>query len=71
MVDFADLHGKARAEREWAQTEIGKAFVRFENAHSRYWQNDGNDRISDRRLRELHEAAEAARCKFLILVRGW
>lgn len=47
-------------ERAFLETPIGKAFHRFKLAHSRYWQSDGSDTISDRRLRELHNAADEA-----------
>ena len=45
----------------WIQTPVGAAFQRFESAHSRYWQQDGNERISGKRLRELDEASSDAR----------
>lgn len=47
-------------ERAFAETAIGKAFIRFKLAHSHYWQADNSDSISDRRMRELHDRAEAA-----------
>lgn len=58
-----------RRAREFAETEVGKAFLRFENAHLRYWQQDSNDHISDRRLRELDEAANKARAALVALLR--
>lgn len=62
---------RAVKEREWNQTPIGKAFRKFESAHSRFWQMDGQDRISDRSLRAADEAQQTARREFLSLLRGW
>lgn len=64
-----DIVVHQRRAREFAETEVGKALQRFESTHSRYWQQDSNDRISDRRLRELHEAAEKARAVLIALLR--
>lgn len=62
---------RAVKEREWNQTPIGKAFRKFENAHSRFYQMDGQDRISDRSLRSADEAQQTARREFLLFLRGW
>lgn len=47
-------------EKRFLETELGKLFHRFILAHSRYWQQDGNDRISDKRLRELADSSDKA-----------
>jgi hypothetical protein len=47
-------------ERAFLETPIGRALHQFKLAHSRYWQSDSSDTISDRRLRELSDAAEKA-----------
>lgn len=57
--------------KEWRQTEIGKAFLRFESACSHYWQKDLDEGISDKRLRELHDKMEQTRKEFLLLIRGF
>lgn len=49
-----------RKEKAFLETPVGRAFHRFKSAHSRYWRADGSDRITDRRLRELDEAARNA-----------
>ena len=62
---------RAAKEREWRETPIGVAFAKFENLHSRYWQLDGQENVSDRRLRKVSDAADKARHEFLLLLRGW
>lgn len=62
---------RAVRERGWNQTPLGKAFRKFENAHSRFWQMDGQDHISDRLLRNADEAQQTARRELLLLLRGW
>lgn len=62
---------RAVKERKWNQTPLGKAFRKFEGAHSRFWQMDGQDRISDRQLRNADEAQQTARRELLLLLRGW
>lgn len=52
---------RRRVERAFLETEIGKLFHRFENAHGRAWAADSQDGVSDKRLRETWEAANAAR----------
>jgi len=71
MIDFEALTEKVKREREWLNTPLGAAFFKFESAHSRYWQNDANTRISDKRLFELDKAMQDARAEFLKLLRGW
>jgi 5-methylthioribose kinase len=56
---------KIKAFREWCQTDIGKAFLKFENTTARYWQMDNSETISDRRLSELDNAMKEARKEFL------
>ncbi len=61
MIDMEKL----KAQREWAQTPIGMAFIKFENATARYWQQDLSETISNKRLRELDTAMKEARATFL------
>lgn len=62
---------RAAKEREWQKTPLGKAFRKFESAHSRFWQMEGQDRIIDRSLRAADEAQQTARREFLLMLRGW
>ena len=62
---------RAAKEREWAKTPIGAAVYKFENATQRYWQQDGNEFASNKRLSELDEACRKARAEFMLLLRGW
>ena len=62
---------RATKEREWAQTPLGAAFRKFESATQRYWQQDANEHVSNKRLRELDEACRKARAEFMLLLRGW
>lgn len=71
MTIDATFYEELRKEREWAATDAGKAFHRFENACSRYWQADGGEHVSDRRLKELDETMRQARRELLQLIRGW
>ena len=59
-----------RAWKEFAETPVGKAFVKFESATVRYWQADGNENLSTKRLRELDEAMRTARKEFVLLIGG-
>ena len=58
-------------EREWQQTPLGAAFIKFEIATQRYWQEDGNEHVSDERLTALYKACREARAEFLMILRGW
>lgn len=55
-------------ERAFLDTEIGKAFHRFKLAHSRMWQNDHRDDLSDRKIREISDAEAAAEKHFRTLL---
>ena len=70
MIEAAETWQELAAkEREWQVTPLGKAFRKFESAHSRFWLMDGRDRTSDRMA--ANEAQETARRDFLLLLRGW
>jgi hypothetical protein len=71
MVDFAKILAERNRHEEWIATEVGAAFAKYENATIAYWRKDGDDRVSNRRLRELDDAMEKAKQEFLLLVRGW
>lgn len=71
MVDFKELAKKNKKNKEWLDTDIGKAFRKYENAMANYWANDLSETISDKRLRELDDVMRKAKAEFLILIRGW
>jgi hypothetical protein len=58
-------------DREWAQTELGKAFLRYENLTARAWQVDSNERSSDLAMKEAWAKAGDARKQLMILIRGF
>ncbi len=58
-------------EREWSQSDIGKAFTRYTNCLVGETIAGENERTSDKRLRELNEKTNQFRKEFLLLVRGW
>ena len=56
------------SQRKWkafAETDIGKLYIAFRNATQRYWQQDANENISDRRLCELADAERKAADAFI------
>jgi hypothetical protein len=57
--------------KEWDETELGRLFRKYENATISYWQKDQDDRISDKRLRELSGKMDEARKAFLLSIRGF
>ena len=57
-----------RKERAFLETPIGKAFHRFKLASSRYWQADGSETISYRRLMELSNAEREAEHELRALI---
>ena len=62
---------KRKRDQEWWDTELGAAFIRFENALTLYLQGEAYPRISDQGLRKLRSAAGNARKDLLMLIRGW
>ena len=65
-----------KRDREWAETEIGKLFYAFENAHGQAWAADTDaahlDNFSaDRRAKRAWEKASEARAAFLTILRGF
>lgn len=48
-----------------AEESIRKLLARFENACAGYWQKDSDERVSDRRLRELDEKMTTTRRELL------
>lgn len=60
-----------RREKEWGQTEIGKAFYRFVSAHGRAWITDCRATATTRSMERDWKTAEEAKKAFLKLLRGW
>ena len=55
-------------EKTFYDTEIGKAFWKYESAHARYWQADPDENISFSRLDKLDKANKVAREEFVALL---
>jgi hypothetical protein len=55
---------RARYER-FRATELGKLYTAYDHATIAYWRMDANETVSDKRLRELDEAARAASNAFV------
>ena len=51
--------------RKFRETEVGKLFSTYHHALIAYWQQDGNENVSDRRLRILDDAARKAEDEFV------
>lgn len=60
---------KYAREREWAQTEIGQLFIRFEAALGRAWVTDCRENASDAAMRRDWDRANKARSEFLTALR--
>ena len=53
---------------KFVDTEIGKAFVRFENATINYWRVDSNENVSMKKLNKLDAECKEAKEEFLKLL---
>jgi len=58
-------------EREWAKTELGMLFYRFDAAIGRAWVTDCRETASDVTMKRDWDAANAARANLLKAIRGW
>ena len=59
---FRDALTRTRAEHAaFASTDVGRAFLDFENALAGYWQLDGQEHVSDKRLNAAADKADRAR----------
>jgi hypothetical protein len=58
-----------RAMREryarFRETELGRLFTAYDHATIAYWQRDGDETVSDARLKALDEACRKAANSFL------
>ena len=55
---------RERYER-FRATELGKLYSAYDHATIAYWRMDGSETVSDKRLKELDEAARAATNAFV------
>lgn len=60
------LQKEAKAFRE---TKVGGLLARFENKLISYWQADSRENTSDKRLRELADASDAARAELVAAIK--
>lgn len=51
--------------RKFAETEIGKLHSKYHQALCAYWQQDGNENCSYKRLKDLDEAARKTEDEFV------
>lgn len=68
MIDFKALSEKNAKYRAFCETDLGAAFLAYENAMIAYWREDSNDRISYAKLSALDKASYEARERFLALL---
>jgi len=59
--EILDYQAKTKA---FYETELGKVFRNYETDLINYWRHDGDERISDRRLRELDDKSRTSRKVF-------
>ena len=67
MNDTAEHDWLAQRKRHesFRATELGKLYSEYNHALIAYWQKDGDERVSDRRLRELDEKARQTQKAFV------
>jgi hypothetical protein len=68
MITNEEIRAHQAKWATFAETELGKAFIRYERDLIRLWMEDRNVRISNRRLRELDDNHRASREAFLRLI---
>lgn len=65
MVDFAELNARRETFKQFTQTSLGQAFLRFDQALAKAWQVDTEagwrDNISDKKLTEVWDREKEAR----------
>ena len=70
------LTAHRKRDREWAQTEIGKLFYAYENAHATAWQTDtaagyADSVFAEKRADAAWKKEQEARAAFLLALRGF
>jgi hypothetical protein len=61
----ADWHARWKRHKSFTATELGKLHGEYRHALIAYWQKDGDERVSDKRLRELDEKARQTEKAFI------
>ena len=69
-IDVKKMLAHQAAMKEFTETSSGRALMKFENATVRYWQADGNENLSDKRILELDDAMRDARRELIALLGG-
>ena len=69
MMD--EIFEHQRKDREWRQTELGKAFYRYENLTASAWVADSNEDTAEGRLKKIWAEQKEARDVFMLLLRGF
>lgn len=70
-ISNAGIMHRQAVEREWAKTELGSLFLKYESLTGRAWTVDSNPNASDKSMRLAWDRAEAARLNFLTALRGF
>ena len=66
---WRDASDRARkADKQFMDTELGRAFHAMLNAHARMWQLDGQEHVSDRAMKVATERDDEAQRTFLTLM---
>jgi len=65
ILEEASWHAERERHRRFAHTELGKLYHAYNHALIAYCQNDGDERVSNRRLSDLDEKMRAAQSAFL------
>lgn len=65
MIDFEKLNAVAARKKQFRKTELGKLFWAHKSAVINHWRNDMNDRISDKKLRELYSREQETERAFV------
>jgi hypothetical protein len=63
-----DYEAKRARYNSFIKTDLGQAFLKFDNAVINYWRMHNDDSISDKRLRELADKERQAREEFLAIL---
>jgi TfoX/Sxy family transcriptional regulator of competence genes len=65
MTEAADWHALRARYQRFQATELGQLYVAYDRATIAYWRLDASETVSNKRLRELDEAARKASNAFV------
>lgn len=65
MTDTTDWRAQRERYMRFLATELGTLYREYEHALIAYWQKDGDDRVSDRKLKELDQRARETQKAFV------